>query len=103
MTRISLALLVVSVAGCASSDPYRRTDVWSPTGSNAGNIAAMVAEPNDLLHGRSDNTGDSQQAAAAIDRVRQDRTKPLPDSSGAAPPASSAPAPSPAAAPGGQN
>jgi type IV pilus biogenesis protein CpaD/CtpE len=95
----------VSIAGCANSDPYRRTDVWAPTGSNAGNIAAMVADPNDLIHGRSDNTGDAQQGAAAIDRVRQDRTKPLPGSSGAAPSASSAPAaapgPGPAAAPGG--
>jgi type IV pilus biogenesis protein CpaD/CtpE len=109
MTRIRLVLLVMAVAGCASSDPYRRTDVWAPTGSNAGNIAAMVADPNDLIHGRSDNTGDALQAVGAIDRVRQDRAKPLTGLSdtaapaASAPPAAGAPPAASAAAPAGPN
>jgi type IV pilus biogenesis protein CpaD/CtpE len=77
MSRISLTILALFVAGCAGTDPYRRTDVWYPTGSNAGNIAAMVARPSDLISGRGANGADGRQAADAVDRVQQDRTKPL--------------------------
>ena len=77
MTRIIFITLVLSVAGCADSDPYRRTDVWYPSGSNAGNIAAMAARPGDLISGRVGNVGDARQAAGAVERVWLDRTKPL--------------------------
>ena len=43
---------LLALAGCDSRDPYLRTDVWQPTGANAGNIAAMVADPHDLISGR---------------------------------------------------
>jgi type IV pilus biogenesis protein CpaD/CtpE len=93
MTRISPALLVLLVAGCANTDPYRRTDVWYPTGSNTGNIAAMAARPGDLILGRSGKAGDARQAVGAIDRVWQDRRKPLLPA--AASPGSAAGAPGP--------
>jgi hypothetical protein len=96
MMRITLALPVLLVVGCTSSDPYRRTDVWYPTGANAGNIAAMVAKPRDLILGHSGDRADARQAAGAVDRVWQDRKKPLLNA-GAAPPTGGAPGP------GGQN
>jgi type IV pilus biogenesis protein CpaD/CtpE len=82
MTRISLTMLALLVTGCANMDPYRRTDVWYPSGSNAGNIAAMAARPSDLILGRGDGAGDTPQAVGAVDRVWQDRTKPLFPSTG---------------------
>jgi type IV pilus biogenesis protein CpaD/CtpE len=100
MMRITLALPVLLVVGCTSSDPYRRTDVWYPTGANAGNIAAMVAKPRDLILGHSGDRADARQAAGAVDRVWQDRKKPLLNAAGAAgaaPPTGGAPGP------GGQN
>jgi len=97
MMRINLALPVLLVAGCASFDPYRRTDVWYPTGANAGNIAAMVAEPRDLILGHGGDRADARQAAGAVDRVWQDRKKPLLNA------ASAAPLTGGASGPGGQN
>ena len=82
MIRISLTVLALCVAGCANTDPYRRTDVWYPSGSNAGNIATMAARPGDLISGRGKDGADARQAAGAIDRVWQDREKPLFPASG---------------------
>ena len=85
MTRISLVLALLLLAGCEDADPYRRKDVWYPTGANAGNIAAMVAEPHDLILGRGASQTDAREAATAVDRVWLDRTKPLLSTAGAAP------------------
>jgi type IV pilus biogenesis protein CpaD/CtpE len=84
MIRITLTMLALLVTGCANTDPYRRTDVWYPSGANAGNIAAMAARPEDLVSGRGENAADARQAAGAIDRVWQDREKPLSPTSGSA-------------------
>lgn len=86
MTRISLALALLLLAGCEDADPYRRNDVWYPAGANAGNIAAMVADPHDLIRGRGANWTDAREAGTAVDRVWLDRTKPLLSTAGAAPP-----------------
>ncbi|MEA2737424.1 MAG: hypothetical protein QOH05_731 [Acetobacteraceae bacterium] len=77
MKRIALVTAVLFVAGCAHTDPYQRTDVWYPTGSNAGNLAAMVVRPADLIQGRGETTGDSRQSVIAIDHVWQGQSKPL--------------------------
>jgi type IV pilus biogenesis protein CpaD/CtpE len=97
MIRIGLTMVVVFVAGCANFEPYHRSDVWYPTGSNAGNIAAMAADPNDLILGRSGKEGDAPQAGAAIDRVLDGRAKPLGITSSTSAPAAAA------AGPGAQN
>ncbi len=77
----SFGLLIVLV-GCAATDPLRNTSDWHPDGSNEANIAAEVANPADLVHGRDPTGGaDGQQAAAAVLRLRTGRTKTLPDSS----------------------
>jgi type IV pilus biogenesis protein CpaD/CtpE len=84
MIRIGSIILVVFVAGCANSEPYHRNDVWYPTGSNAGNMAAMAAGPSDLIHGRSGPEGDAHQADLAISHVWLGQPKPLGTASAAA-------------------
>ncbi len=77
MMGISALLVLV---GCADTDPYTREGVWRPSGTNEANLRAMVANPADLARGVGDGTGDSQQAEAAIERLRADKVKALPAS-----------------------
>jgi hypothetical protein len=72
-----------ALAGCMDRDPYRRTDVWRPTGSNAANIAAMVADPKDMISGRGAGGQSSKPSIVALDRLAIDRPKPLPAPNGA--------------------
>ena len=72
--------LVLLVAGCDATDPYRREGVWRPNGANDVNLRAMVVSPSDLARGVESYGGDGQQAAAALDRQRQDKMRVLPDS-----------------------
>ncbi len=72
-----LALLVL--AGCDVTDPYMREGTWRPNGANESNLRAMVAAPSDLVRG-TPSEGNGQQAAAALDRYRNDKVRPLPDS-----------------------
>lgn len=67
MTVPLIGLLLL--AGCASRDPYRRTDVWQPTGANAANLAAMVANPHDLISGRGDNRQLAKMPYRAVERI----------------------------------
>ena len=68
--RITLNLAFIAslltLAGCDSRDPYLRTDVWQPTGSNFGNIAAMVADPHDLISGRGSSYTNAGEPALAV-------------------------------------
>ena len=79
---IVLAVGLVSLAGCQSPDPYQRTDVWNPTGANAGNIAAMVANPEDLIHGHGATAVDAHEPALAVGHIWNDQPKALTSSSG---------------------
>ena len=72
--------LIIALGGCMDRDPYRRTDVWRPTGANAANIAAQVAEPKDLIRGHGSPRANSSAQIIAVDRVQTDRHKPLPAS-----------------------
>ena len=47
-----LLLAVAGLSACAETDPYSRNYSWQPTGANAINIAAQVANKNDLIRGR---------------------------------------------------
>jgi type IV pilus biogenesis protein CpaD/CtpE len=73
---------LVTLAGCDSRDPYLRTDVWQPTGANAGNIAAMVADPHDLISGRGYPAQNSNESALAVGHVWLDQPKPLSTTAG---------------------
>jgi hypothetical protein len=81
MIRPALCLgLSLAMGGCAFTDPYERAGVWRPSGSNEANLIAMVKTPSDLVQGVGDGLGNGQLAAAAIERLRADKVKPLPDS-----------------------
>lgn len=64
-----LLLCLGALAGCAGTDTYRRPGTWHPDGANAANIAAMAANPGDLLRGRGSPGSDGPLAARAIDRL----------------------------------
>ena len=78
---IAACLLVVSLGGCALTDPLEKPDRWQPLGANEANLAASVENPDDLVRGRSDPDREVGKAAVAVARYRADQVKPLPDSS----------------------
>ena len=78
----SLMLGVLLLAGCEQLDPYHRVDVWQPTGAPQANLAAMVADPHDLISGRGVSRADGKVADKAIGHVLQDTPKSLLDASG---------------------
>jgi type IV pilus biogenesis protein CpaD/CtpE len=45
------------------------------------NIELQVAHPSDLLAGRGTTDSDGETAAAAVERMRKDKVRALPDSS----------------------
>ena len=55
--------------------------------TNQSNIAAMVANPTDLLRGHGGGTVYSEPSVSAIQRVETDRSKSLPDAGGGSGPA----------------
>lgn len=72
--------LLLVLVGCDATDPYKREGLWRPTYANDVNLRAMVASPTDLVRGVDSSDGDGQQAAAALDRQRQDKMRELPES-----------------------
>ena len=83
LKRIVLWIAVLAVAGCGLTDvldPYKREGMWRPNNANDDNLRAMVVSPSDLVRGVSNDGSDGQQAAAALDRARNDKMRRLPDS-----------------------
>ena len=75
------ALLLAALQGCAATDPLLDQTNWRPVGVNEMNIAAQVANPADLVHGREAAKGaDGELASQAVLRLRTGHVKPLPDS-----------------------
>lgn len=72
-------VLAVSLGGCALTDPYEKPGNWRPMDANALNLELQVAHPTDLAQGRGTEDSDGASAALAIDRLRQDKVKPLVD------------------------
>jgi type IV pilus biogenesis protein CpaD/CtpE len=79
MQQLLCALVLLFLAGCDATDPYLRDGVWRPNGANETNLRAMVVSPSDLVRGVPSQS-DGQQAAAALDRYRNDKVRLLPDS-----------------------
>jgi hypothetical protein len=71
------ACLIAFLSGCNTLEPYTRAYSWHPTGANEANLAAMAANPSDLVHGRGTSPSDGLAGAAAVDRLRHDHVKPL--------------------------
>jgi type IV pilus biogenesis protein CpaD/CtpE len=70
-------ILATSCAGCAMTDPYQRAGMWQPSGAVQANLAAMVANPGDLVTGHGDGQAAHYQSTGAVDRLWADQTKPL--------------------------
>lgn len=71
MSRLSSATLLAALAaaGCTEIDPYARPGAWQPTGANARNIAAMAANKQDLIRGRTMVGSDPVESTAAVLRL----------------------------------
>lgn len=69
-----IALLLFGLCGC---DPYQSSGMWQPNGANAGNLAAMAARRQDLIVGRAGSLNDGRLSGDAVERVWQDRPRPL--------------------------
>jgi hypothetical protein len=61
-----VALLPLALSACIVPDESRASGPWSPQGLNAANLAAMVQNPADLSHGRSDTGPDRKLSAQAV-------------------------------------
>jgi len=72
--RLVMWLVLAALTGCAATDTYRRPGTWHPDGANAANIAAMAANPEDLVHGRGSPGSNGELAARAIDRLSESRS-----------------------------
>lgn len=75
--RAGIGLALGLIAGCSTVDPYLRPGMWQPDGVNAGNIAAMVADPRDMIRAQHPPAAAWKTGAAAVDRLWQDKAKPL--------------------------
>lgn len=77
--RLAAGPLLALLSGCVGPDPYDFPHTWRPTGANDANLAVMAARPADLARGRGTGPADGQVVAAAVDRLRSGRVKPLAD------------------------
>lgn len=77
-----LGAMLIGLGGCQYMDPYRRPGMWSPTGANQANLAAMAVNPEDLIQGHGATEGiPAVMVSTPVDRVLADKPKPLPDAS----------------------
>lgn len=85
MCKAKTAALLLSLAllgGCTEIlDQQNRDGAWRPSGANDHNLLLMVAQPNEIRSGTGGSGTDGQTAAAAVERLRTDRVRPLPASS----------------------
>ena len=61
-----------------ATDPLYRDGLWQPSHVNRANLVQMIANPSDLVRGSGTTGSDGQIAAAAVDRLRNDKVKKLP-------------------------
>lgn len=77
---------ILLLTGCGNLasylDPYQKPYTWRPTDAPTANLAAQLVNPRDLVSGRGSAEGDSKESEQAIERVWQDRPKPIATSSG---------------------
>lgn len=76
----ALLLSILALTGCAL-DPYTRDGVWRPSAINDTNLRAMIADPRDLQQGVGEPGANAASAAAAVQRLLEDRVRPLPSTS----------------------
>ncbi len=66
----SFCVLMLSLSGCVGAfNPFQRPGNWSATGSANETIAQQVADPSDLIKGKSEPTSNGVAASAGIDKA----------------------------------
>lgn len=76
--RALAGLLVLALcSGCAMTDPYERDGLWQPDGAVQGNIAAMVADPRDLIRGQGPASDAEYGGGSAVGNLWSGHSKPL--------------------------
>jgi type IV pilus biogenesis protein CpaD/CtpE len=75
-----LSVMAASLVACEHNfDGVAKLNEVPFGGVNEANIAAQVANPADLVHGRGQNSTDGKTAAAAVQRAQTDHDKKLLD------------------------
>ena len=77
--RIRLLQALPLLAATAGCDPYKRAGAWRPSAVNEQNLATMAVRPAERVRGTGAEGATGFTAAGAIERLRADRVKPLPD------------------------
>lgn len=78
MRALLLTLVALLLAGC-NEDPYHWPYTWDAPQANRLNIIAHTADWHDVIQGHGDPGADGDEAARAVDRLRHDKVKKLPD------------------------
>ena len=73
------AASLMGVAGCDTYDPQLRAGVWHPLHTNRANLTMMAANPADLVRGTGTRSTDGVLAAAAVQRLHDNKVKKLPE------------------------
>ncbi|HTZ71322.1 MAG TPA: hypothetical protein VMB71_11780 [Acetobacteraceae bacterium] len=73
------AASLVGLAGCDTYDPLLRDGLWHPTHVNRADLTMMAANPADLVRGTGTHSTDGVLAAAAIQRLHDNKVKKLPE------------------------
>ncbi len=55
-------------SGCEATDPYKREGMWRPEGVVNANLAAQIANPQDMLRGRGDTGPVYRTATNAVNK-----------------------------------
>lgn len=72
MTRFGTSRLIgiigtlLALGACSQYEPFERVGTWRAEGSNQANLAAMAANPLDLVQGRSDHSPRFRQPGDAV-------------------------------------
>ncbi|WPB83915.1 hypothetical protein [Sediminicoccus rosea] len=77
--RALAALLCLALPACAPTD-FDRPYTWHATGVNDVNLRAMLADPRHAVSGVAAATDRARPGVDAIQRLNEDRRRPLPDS-----------------------
>ena len=64
----SFCVMLLSLSGCVS-DPYQRAGTWSATGASQEDLAQQVADPADLIRGKSEPYSNGVAAAAGVNKA----------------------------------
>ena len=68
-------LQLLLIGGC--SEPFNRTGTWQATGVNRANLDAEAVDKADAVAGHGLSGSDAVLDTAAVERLYEDKTKPL--------------------------